>query len=364
MIDLEFEQLLRKYTDAIDNRSRLVGLIKDYFPGQQMQINLLLMAYDLGITKDIANTSTVNNAFAFRYVKRLMEEYGISRSKADWVVSVWCVCYGQRILGKPCEIQISSGKVGAAPVISESHKGTSQYGELFLYEKSSKGNGLSVTGFTGENQKTIIFQNRYRNQPVLEIKEKAFSESSIEEAIMTEGIHAIGARAFLGCTGLRQMIFPVTLKEIGDYALAGCESLKTISLPEMLEQIGAYAFSGTGLKNLQIPKSVYWIGEGALSCCMSMESIHVPENINQIPNKLFQDCANLRKVVLHEQLNAIGDHAFAECESLKEIYIPESVQNIGENAFTGVNEQFILMCSFGSYAESYARRKKLKFQFV
>ena len=72
----------------------------------------------------------------------------------------------------------------------------------------------------------------------------------------------------------------------------------------------------------------------------------------------------MKKIKLHEQLSGIGDYAFADCANLETIYIPDSVTAIGENAFEGVNEKFILMCSFGSYAESYARKKKLKYQFV
>ena len=96
MIEKEFEQLLTKYQDSIDNRSRFFGLVKDYFPGKQRQINLLLSAYDLGIAKEIESTNSINNAFAYRFVKRLVDEYGISRANADWVISTWCVCYGKQ----------------------------------------------------------------------------------------------------------------------------------------------------------------------------------------------------------------------------------------------------------------------------
>lgn len=359
-----FAHLLSKHFECINNKQAFRGLVKDYFPGQQMQINLILAAYDLGLAQELENARAINNAFAYRFVKRLVEEYGISRANADWVVSVWCVCYGQHILKKPCEIKISSGKKGAVPVIAEEKSGTTQYGELFQYERSSLGNGLAVTGFTGENNKTIIFQNANRNIPVIEIKTGAFSESSIEEAIMTEGFCRIGEKAFLGCSNLRQVIFPMSLRELGDFSLAGCAGLKTLSLPAMLEQVGAYAFSGTGLKTIQIPRSVYWIGDGAFSDCKNLDGIEICENINTIPTRMFQGCINLKKIKLHEQLSGISDYAFAGCANLTTIYIPDSVTAIGENAFEGVNEKFILMCSFGSYAESYARKKKLKYQFV
>lgn len=364
MFEMEFERLLNQYRDAIGIRSRFSGLVKDFFPGQQMQINLVLAAYDLGLSHELETVRAINNAFAYRFVKRLVEEYGISRANADWVVSVWCVCYGQHILGKPCEIKISSEKKGVAPVIREEKTGTTQYGELFQYEQSVLGNGLAVSGFTGINNKTIIFQNMSKNLPVVEIKAGAFSESTIEEAIMTEGFRKIGEKAFLGCVNLKQVIFPMSLHEIGDFALAGCVSLKTTSLPMMLEQIGNYVFSGTGLKTISIPKTVYWIGEGAFSDCKSLDHVEIRENINSIPAKMFQGCENLKDIKLHEQLSGIGDFCFANCMNLASVYVPDSVTSIGENAFQGVNEKFILECSFGSYAERYARKKKIKYQLV
>ncbi len=364
MFETEFERLLNSYRDAVGIRSRFSGLVKDFFPGQQMQVNLILAAYDLGLAQELENVRAINNAFAYRFVKRLVEEYGISRANADWVVSVWCVCYGQHILKKPCDIKISSGKKGAAPVIAEEKSGTTRYGELFQYERSSLGNGLAVTGFTGANNKTIIFQNTYQNQPVVEIKAGAFAECEVQEVIMTEGFLRIADGAFKGCTDLRQIVFPVSLKELGNHALSGCEKLTTAALPMFLEQIGAYALASTRLKNIEIPTYVYWIGEGAFSYCTGITKLVIPENISEIPAKFVMGCTNLKKILLPERLHCIGDRAFADCSNLESIYIPDSVQRMGVDVFQGTHEKFVMMCSMGSYAESYARKHKLKYQLV
>lgn len=363
MFEVEFENLLCNYRDSLSVRSRFSGLVKDFFPGQQMQVNLILAAYDLGIAQEIENINIINNAFAYRFVKRLIDEYGISRLNADWVISVWCVCYGHKVLCKPCEIKISSGK-NNTPIITEDKSGISRYRELFQYEKSSIGDGLAVTGFTGDNNKMIIFQNRSMNTPVVEIKDGAFSENSVEEVIITEGFRRIGRKAFCGCTSLRQIILPVSLKALDDYVLCGCKEMKNISLPAMLEQIGSYALASTGLKTVQIPQTVYWIGEGAFSDCKALDRIEINENISRLSLKVFKGCKSLKKVKLQEQLSAIEDYAFADCISLESIYIPNSVTSIGGNTFSGVNDKFVLMCSCGSYAEEYARKKKLKYQLV
>lgn len=45
--------MLWEYGDAIDDKKKFTGLVKDYFPDQAKNINLLLMAYNLGIAQDI-----------------------------------------------------------------------------------------------------------------------------------------------------------------------------------------------------------------------------------------------------------------------------------------------------------------------
>lgn len=362
MIEKEFEQLLNKYRHSIDNRSQFFGLVKDYFPGKQRQINLLLSAYDLGIAKELESTKAINNAFAYRFVKRLVDEYGISRANADWVISVWCVCYGQNILRKPCDIKLRSG-VDIKPAIQDEKTGSNPYGELFSYETSNDGSGLAVVGFSGQNNKMIIFQNTYKGKQVTEVKTGAFSEAPVEEVIFSEGIRIVGKKAFYGCN-IKQAILPNSLRELGEYAFAGNMALRSIALPQMLEQIGAYALSGTGLRTVQIPKSVYWIGNGVFSQCTSLETIEIKENIDTIPDEMFLGCEALKKVKLHEQISRIGARAFAGCRNLETLYVPDSVTAIGENAFSDVHDKFILMCSFGSYAESYARNHKITYQLV
>ena len=94
IFEQDFEAMLRKYAAALDDKKRFPAFVKDLFPDQARNVNLLLIAYNMGIAQDIQNTSRINHAFAFRYVKRLMDEFGMSRVHADWIVSVWCVCYG------------------------------------------------------------------------------------------------------------------------------------------------------------------------------------------------------------------------------------------------------------------------------
>ena len=363
MFEQEFESMLRQYGSCIDDKRKFSGLVKDLFVDQAKNVNLLLMVYNMGIVEEMNKVSIINNTFAYRYVKQLVDNFGLSRVNADWIVTVWCVCYGEKILGKKCEISLQ--KEGNGPAIkADSTSSGKQYGDLFTYKKSMQGNGLAVTGFNGDKKDTIIFQNRANNMPVIEIYNSVFRGQQIEEAIFTEGIAYIGKRSFAECMKLNQVVLPVSVKEIGDGAFDGCMNLNSISLPFLLERLGNEAFKRTGLRTIVFPKSLYWIGESVLEGCENLTGIDIPQNIDCIPKKMCEGCVNLKKLTLHEQLQSIGDRAFFGCSSLDFVTIPDSVNYIGKNAFTGTDKQFIIQCSFGSYVEQYCRKNRIKYQLI
>ncbi len=362
MFEQSFESMLRKYESALDDKKRFTGLVKDFFPDQAKNINLLLMAYNMDIAQNIRETSKINNTFAFRYVKRLMDDYGLSRVNADWIVSVWCVCYGKNILGKECDIKVQEKDSG--PAITEEKSSIKKYGDLFKYQKSVQGEGLGVCGFSGDKNQSIIFQNYNAGKPIIEICDDTFEGQNIEEAILTDGFQFIGKRAFADNQRLHQIVMPISMKEIGDRAFENCVSLKTITLPERLERIGTATFKNTGLKTIKIPETVYWIGEELFADCKVIDNIVIPENIDRIPRSMFEGCENLKRISFSDNLQEIDEAAFRGCTSLDIVILPDSVKTIGDGAFDNVNKKFIIQCSFGSYAEEYARKHKIKYQLV
>ena len=90
--------MLRQYENSIDDKRQFTALVKDIFPEEAKNINLILMAYNMGIAQDIQKAVQLNNTFVFRYVKQLMNDYGVSRENANWVVLLWCLAYGNKIL--------------------------------------------------------------------------------------------------------------------------------------------------------------------------------------------------------------------------------------------------------------------------
>ena len=362
MFEDSFVNMLRQYPDAISDKKRFVGLVKDMFPEQQMQVNLINTAYNFGIAEDLDRTSNITNAFAFRYVKRLVDEYGVSRMNADWAVSVWCVCYGKQILHKPCEIEINKGKTGTSPVINDEHIGGKQYNDLFQYKAVSDGYGIS--GFAGDNVRTLIIPNQHDGKRVTRILSGVFENCEAQEVVMTDGISVIEEGSFKNCRSLKQVIFPNTLKEIGDFAFADCCSLVTAALPKSIEQIGRYSFSNTCIRQLVLPESILWIGSGAYMKCSKLSDIQLPKHTAELPDEVFKDCISLKKIDLPKEITTIGAEAFSGCSSMIDLIVPETVTSVGENAFFGMSSSFSLICTQKSAAEQYARSHNVPFQIV
>lgn len=59
--------MLTRHQASLEDRKKFTALVKDLFPDQAKNVNLLLMAYNMGIAQDIQSASHINNTFAFRY---------------------------------------------------------------------------------------------------------------------------------------------------------------------------------------------------------------------------------------------------------------------------------------------------------
>ena len=53
IFEQDFEEMLRNHQASLDDRKKFTALVKDLFPDQAKNVNLLLMAYNMGIAQDI-----------------------------------------------------------------------------------------------------------------------------------------------------------------------------------------------------------------------------------------------------------------------------------------------------------------------
>ena len=105
MFDESLKEVLKKYPEALSDRTRFLGLLRDFFPNDRLHTNLLMMAFDIGIYTDIERVNELNNILFGRFTKILISDYGISEENAAWSVKTWFTSYGE-LLGKQntCEM--------------------------------------------------------------------------------------------------------------------------------------------------------------------------------------------------------------------------------------------------------------------
>ena len=108
MFEDRFENMILNYEQALSEHRIFAGLMKDLFPGEELEANLMILSYDLGIVSALQNVTEIDSTFTFRYINRLQKEYGIGKANAEWAVSEWCICYGKNILHKECSVTLQS----------------------------------------------------------------------------------------------------------------------------------------------------------------------------------------------------------------------------------------------------------------
>ncbi|MCD7885514.1 MAG: hypothetical protein LUI87_17720 [Lachnospiraceae bacterium] len=101
-----FFQMLKEYPQALDDSRRFTGMIRDLFPGNPMQARLMETLYQMDIVRAIRDAKTLNEMFPLRFVKRLTGDFGVREDYARWAAAVWCVCYGEKLLGKDCLVVV------------------------------------------------------------------------------------------------------------------------------------------------------------------------------------------------------------------------------------------------------------------
>ena len=132
-------------------------------------------------------------------------------------------------------------------------------------------------------------------------------------------------------------ISSVEIKEgavsIGSRAFYGCSNLKNVTLPSSLRTIGKQALASTGLESFTMPDTIYTLGESVFYNCKSLQTVTLSKNLQEIPVMLFGSCSSLSNVYIPENISTIRGHAFSMCTALKSIALPKSLTAIENYAF-------------------------------
>ena len=134
-------------------------------------------------------------------------------------------------------------------------------------------------------------------------------------------VTSIGSNAFLGCSGLVNIVIPGKIRSIGDDAFSDCSSLLNINIPSSVKSIDSDAFVG----------------------CLSIESItvdagntvyHADSNclIKTASKSLVLGCKN-SIIPTDGSVTILDSYSFTGCIEINTIDIPKKVKNIGDHVF-------------------------------
>jgi len=91
------------------------------------------------------------------------------------------------------------------------------------------------------------------------------------DIVLSEEVVAMAGYTFYGCSNIKSITVPNTIKRMGAYAFAGCSSLTSINIPTSLTSIPGGAFSNlTGITTITIPSTIKTIGADAFKGCTNL----------------------------------------------------------------------------------------------
>ena len=176
----------------------------------------------------------------------------------------------------------------------------------------------------------------------------------------------IVADSFLGCTALKRVDLPASVKTICGGAFCDCVSLEAVTAPGA-EYIGGYAFQRTAIRQFTFAKTLtrvemtaFWksavetfavaSGNAAYTAKDGVvytdggstvafyptgrksAAVRIPDGVTTVGEGAFASNPHIKKLDLNA-VKTVGYSAFASCTGLESLTIPDSVTTMGSCAF-------------------------------
>ena len=171
---------------------------------------------------------------------------------------------------------------------------------------------------------------------------------------------------------VKSAIFPEGMETLGAWCFLGCSNLKEVSLPSTLKSISYQAFERSGLTSCVVPDGC-WMSYGVFDDCSSLTYVKLPSDMTAIPDGTLAGCSKLADFEIPAGVTSIGHSAFEgtaitsiafpdavseladevckSCRYLKEVRLPASLTRIGDQAFSFCESFERFIQADGSYEE-------------
>lgn len=176
-------------------------------------------------------------------------------------------------------------------------------------------------------------------------------------------VSAIGTDAFSGCTALKGLYIPKSVKEVGANAFSGCTALVSVVIEDTangLSTISKSVFKGcTSLTSVTIPRSVKTIGISAFEGCTSLNHINFNEygekksGLTRIESSAFKGCTSLEEINLPAGLTDLRSTVFSGCTSLSKVSLPNNLTAVQSGIFTNCASGLLLIAPDASAYNIY-----------
>ena len=218
------------------------------------------------------------------------------------------------------------------------------------------GNDISEIGVGNFNK--YLGTSLSFSESLVKISSGCFNDCpNLTEITFYEGLVEIGGSTFCGCSSLKNLILPSTLKSM-PYCFQGCalENLEiggedavfassgeggtiyNISAKNIVIRGGTIysgVFSGKNIETLTLNGTVKWNGTGQFATCSELISVSIGKGISSIPVSCFASCGLLNNIVIPDSVTEIGANAFSGCTSLNSIKLSNKIKKIPDYCFSG-----------------------------
>ena len=200
------------------------------------------------------------------------------------------------------------------------------------------------------------------------------------DVTVPDGIEIIHEGAFAGCYA-KAVKLPSTLRVIEGWAFAN-SSIRSITIPASCQRIGACAFSGCiGLREVRFlcdhvdfyadtygfaPGAISRKGGYTFSGCTLLREITLP-GCDEIPDGFFHGCTDLRRVYFGDGTKKLTSNPeesliFYQCKKLQKVYIPDNME-FEKITFKDAYYPTIL-CHKDSKAAKLVYKYQMKYEYI
>lgn len=407
--------VINQYPQCLESRAKLSAILRDLYPTERREINLILNVYECGIADKISHLHSIDAMQAQIFCRQLEVEYSLSTKAALLGLSLWLEAYqiplqhnspAPKHSNRLCPPEKVLAKKPSTLSLLPSHTTCTldngvQY-ELKILTLST----AEIIKYNSFSEKNVVIPSIIDGKKVVGIGKDSFrSHSEIEYVRISEGIRYVNDGAFAGCRNLKSFLIPQSLVRLGTEFGSDLENtgvfertaIEHIILPGGIRYIGKRAFKNcynlkdaTILSDIEcLPEEIFFkcvrltiinfpvslkiISTRAFAFCEHLQKVTLPKSTTSLGKMAFAGCISLHSIQLNDELVSIQQGAFQDCCALKEIHIPSSVSLLGDCLFDWISvtsfenyiygrHNLLIYCALGSPALEYAQKNDIPFR--